>query len=147
MKPNPLSALLPLVGASLLHAAPARAVTPVSAQSGPLSAASATAAAAPFASVPDSLWSAPAPADPGSEARGLLSLVRPCLPTPWAAASEEKPETHTTYRVIFTDVRPGDMTTPIQFSEFQLGGTLVPEPSTAILGLVGGMGLLHRRRR
>lgn len=61
--------------------------------------------------------------------------------TVYAATTE-----YSTFRVIFIGTRPEDAVNPLPVSEFQLGGTLVPEPSTAILGLAGGM-VMYRRRR
>jgi hypothetical protein len=51
------------------------------------------------------------------------------------------------YEFIVTALRDTTVTDLFQFSELQLHGTLIPEPGTALLGLVKLSGLMLRRRR
>jgi hypothetical protein len=51
------------------------------------------------------------------------------------------------YEFIVTALRDTTVTDLFQFSELQLHGTLIPEPGTALLGLVTLSGLMLRRRR
>jgi MYXO-CTERM domain-containing protein len=55
---------------------------------------------------------------------------------------------YTSYRVLVSSQR--GMANSVQYSEFQLFGTLVPEPSSFVLGAFGAVGLaalVIRRRR
>lgn len=53
----------------------------------------------------------------------------------------------TSYLLVFPTVKNAATANSMQISELQFQATIVPEPSVALLGAVGALGLINRRRR
>ena len=56
-------------------------------------------------------------------------------------------DAYTSYKVIFTELVDADNANSMQLAEVQFGGTIVPEPSSALLAPIALAGMALRRRR
>ncbi len=78
---------------------------------------------------------------------GALALtdVRNAVQSPVAIVGNTT--AYSSYRVVFDSIKASGATNSMQIAEIQFEGQLVPEPSSALLGLFALLPLVFRRRR